>query len=70
VQRADSVTGSDRLVRSFGGQKGIGRVDRDEGVQPGLQPLDACEAFVYQIDRRQTVRGNLGGQSVDGTKGN
>ena len=41
VQRSDSVAGADRLVRCFGGEPSIGGVDRDIGVQPRFQALDA-----------------------------
>ncbi len=69
VQRADGVAGADGLVRGLGGEPGIGGVDRDEGVQPGFQPLDAGKVFVHEVDRRQAARGDLRGQRVDGTEG-
>jgi len=69
VQRADSFAGANRLLRRFSGQPRIGSVDRDESVQPGLQPLDASKAFLHQVDRRQASRSNLRGQYMGGTKG-
>ena len=69
VQRADRVAGADGLVGGFGGEAGVGGVDRDERLQPGFQPLDACKKLVDQIDRGQAARGDLRRQFMDRTKG-
>ena len=42
---------ADGLVRGLGGKPGVGGVDRDEGVELGLQPFDARQVFVHEIDR-------------------
>ena len=57
------------LSAEFGGESSVGGVDRDESLQPGFQALDARDALVHQIDRRQAARANLRGQRVDGTEG-
>jgi hypothetical protein len=69
VQRSDGVAGADRLVHCFGGEPGIGGVDRDKGVQPRFQALDARKILVHDVDRLPAARGDLRGQCVDGGHG-
>ena len=66
VQRADGVAGADGFVGGLGGEAGVGRVDRNEGLEFRLQPFDAGQQFVDQIDRERAARGDFGGQGVDG----
>ena len=51
MERPDGMPGRDGLVSSFRGEAGVGAIDRNEGVQFGLQSLDARKALVYQVDR-------------------
>ena len=65
VQRSDGVTRADCLVGRLRGKAGFRRVNLDEGVQLRVQPGDALEARVDDIDRRDAARLELGGQCVD-----
>jgi hypothetical protein len=45
------MAGTNGFVGSFGGEAGVGVVDRYEGMQFGLEALDARKALVDQVDR-------------------
>ena len=64
VQRADRMARADRFVGGLGGKSGIVAIDIDVGVQFAVEPRDAREKRLDNIDRRQTPRCDLGGELV------
>ena len=50
VERANSMTGPDGLVRGLCGKPGVGGVDRDEGVELGFQAFDPGQVFIHEVD--------------------
>ena len=55
VQRAEIVARHDRRLGGAGvGQRQV-RIDRDEGAQPAVQPLDPVEAGLHGLDRRNPL---------------
>ena len=51
VERAYGMAGAYGLLGGLGGKSGVGGIDRDEGVEPGLQPFDADQVFIHEVDR-------------------
>ena len=56
VERAHAVAGADRAVGALGGEPGVVRVHRDEGVERGVATLDALEEGLHRLDRGQGPR--------------
>ncbi len=51
VERTYGMAGANGLLGGLGGKSGVGGVDRDEGVEPGLQAFDAGQVFIHEVDR-------------------
>lgn|GEM_PF-5566645 len=69
MQRANLVRGVDRLLRRLGRVSRVGAIDRDKGLQSRFQPVDAREAIVWQLHRRQVAACERGEEFVRGQVG-